>query len=715
MDDGWNDDDDIDLDLYDVNDATIPDDAVAKEVPERRRPPSTQQEVVVADGWDDFGDLDDDDEDYDDKEGEEEEVDYDKGGFQAQDHFAASAAPAVPQPSSTPTDKRGGWEEDEEDDDLNFDDNGWGDDDAAIDEAIADNDGLPTTEEPSPPSRHPISNHLLQELDGYVRSLDRMLSSINAVLEFEYNTPEKAQELVDYYSSRPQLAEYTINKELQRMNYQVVLPHGHVETDKQRIVDYNLLSEESLVSRASNQSLLADLLHVITGPDLIVRPQYLAICVANWCQFTIHLGDGQDLVQCQAKLRLSLPTMGQGDRLDIAEVGVAVVFAPSQPMVEYKVHRIDVLLQEPSQLEGSVQFLAAMEGHWDEMPEIAENERLQNAPADVFRDQFLVNSQRFLSQSTLGMKSALNQVDSVINVRGKLQAISNFIPATDIMLAAEQEAMELAEARRQEMERRQHQHHHQQTQTSHLFPRPQPPPPQTAPDSGNRPKSILGSLFGAVAQSVALPDEDDAAIFGAVSPPQPPQQQPVQQESLPHLYRKDDDTPSASTFPKLYRREEKEETSPEPAQTRTSGLPSLYRKEEPTPTRPQRRPPTLYRRDEEPNISPLNEPHLPTISQPFGRYEDPNPLTEREEAEVVADGWDDDAPLDFNDDNVPMEEPKESVVEAEKLEVLEDGWDDIDAADVAEAVVDEDADIGPTRKRFLNPRPNRPYVYGLGC
>ncbi|KAG7370779.1 hypothetical protein IV203_019349 [Nitzschia inconspicua] len=686
MDDGWDDDDDIDLDL-----TTIQEDAT-DENPLPQQIYKTDMVTAVADGWDDFGDN------IDDKDNSQEE----------NIGFPEAAPVTVPEPSppnaqlpGSPADKEG-WDEDEED--LNFDDDGWGaDDTAAIDEGIEEvaSQTLPDFPTSIQPPSLPQDNYLFQELDNYVRSLDRMASSINAILEFEYNTTEKAQELEDYYASRPQLAEYTISKELQRMNYQVVLPHGHVETDKKQIIEQNLLPEELLVSRAANQSLLADLLHVITGPDLIVRPQYLATCVAHWCQFTVHIGDGQDLVQCQAKLRLSLPTVEQGDRLDIAEVGVAVVFAPSQPMVEYKVHRIDVLLQDPSQLQGSVQFLAAMEGHWDEMPEIAENQRLQNAPADIFRDQFLVNSQRFLSQSTQGMKSALDQVDSVINVRGKLQAISNFIPATDTLLEAEREAMELAEARQREMMQRQQQ---QQQPANAFFPRPhqesQGRPMQV--EAANRPKSILGSLIGAVAQSVALHEEDEAVIYGAVAP----QQRPAHFQRNDAKIHYDMSSTSETAFPKLYKEEgrpnEVEETVP---------------------------PPTLYRKEESHRKQPLNEdkpfrpyeeePQLPVATMPF------EPLHDdyfQQEEEVVADGWDDDDPLENIIEGEGEVNTETALLTTQQSNTnndqgkgdtrSEDGWHDVDAADV---VVDTyDADIIPTRKRWLNPRPNRPYLYGLG-
>ena len=122
-----------------------------------------------------------------------------------------------------------------------------------------------------------------------------------------------------------------------------MLPDGYVETNKERIVAENLLPDNAIVSRAANQSLLADILQVITGHDLIVRPQYLASCIATSCKFVIHKGDhGADMIDCQAQLSLYLPTT-DGDRLNIAQVGVSVVFAPSRPMIEFRVVKIQVL------------------------------------------------------------------------------------------------------------------------------------------------------------------------------------------------------------------------------------------------------------------------------------------------------------------------------------------------------------------------------------
>jgi len=529
---------------------------------------------------------------------------------------AAPVAALVPSVSSPTTESQIGWEDDE---DLfgNSEDASYGEilettiTATTIKTNSRNNQNKPT---PLPPPqlqqeqeqdphvgimpfiRHPLNSNMVDNLSNYVTSLDRMLSSINAVLEFEYNTPLKAEELVEYYGSRPQLAEYTRSKELQRMNYIVVLPDGHLETNKERILAEKLLPDNSLVSRAANQSLLADLLQVITGNDLIVQPKYFAICVATWCQFTIHIGDqGADIVDCRARLSLSLPSE-ECDRLSIAEVSVSVIFSPRQPLIEFKVQKIDVLLEDYSRLVGVAKFLNSMEGH-NEDPDI------QNVSADIYRDDFLENSQRLISLSSKGLKSALMQVDSVVNIKGKLKSISSLIPGTDQLLAAEEEAKAFVESRNQQSsqsffprpppprppfipeanqrlvaEREEKtfaetkkNKQQQPGPSSHSFTRLPPPPPPRDPGStynqpqrniqetdDYRPKSILGGLvrsgWKTLAKSVEIPD-DDPEIYGELVPSRPPPRVGVYNEASEplSLYRKED---AATEVQSLHRKDE---------------------------------------------------------------------------------------------------------------------------------------------------------------
>jgi hypothetical protein len=669
-----------------------------------------------------------------------------------------------------------GWGEDDDlfgdDGDDHEDDDGNGNGFPLAAPAIAPENTTTTTAQsrsiPTPQSHHvptpndcsKESHNVVAELSNYIKSLDRMLSSINAVLEFEYNTCQKGEELVEYYEKRPQLAEYTRTKELPRMNYEVVLPDGYVETNKERIIGENLLPDDAIISRAANQSLLADLLMVITGHDLIVRPQYMTVCIATWCKFVIHRGDhGADMIDCRARLSLFLPT-SKGDRLSIAEVTVSVAFSPSQPMVVFKVVKIEVLLKDFSKLIGVADLIGAMEGN-------NKDQELIHAPPDIYRDAFLEKSQRFFALSSEGMKSAFQQMDSVINIKGKMQRISSFIPDTDQVLAAEQEATAFAEARKEELQRQQ--------QREFAFPRPPPPQaPNPHKDQSqqdtrntndtNRPKSILGGLvrsgWKTLAKSVVIPD-DDPAIYGEFVP-SPPLRAPL--DSNPNqqmsLYRKEEDTSTVGQS--LYINDETQNV-PFPNQgqnsqmhyqqqgdsnrelrssyihdknrdTETSGRNSFgvganrSISGNGTTTSDQSNTHSLKDMDHE-----ITENRIEKSSQPVAGLsrqlrEAKDQWVNKEEVDTnVEDGWDDGFDDDFGDDLDNVSDAIEESLGQPKTSSEQDQDGTKALATSSDAVLvdslarenmlpscdtkyDEEGDMCDTRKRWVNPRPSRPYL-----
>ena len=613
---------------------------------------------------------------------------------------------------------------------------GWSDDEDAFGQDLED-DGIPPY--------HPDAKveALARELESYVRSLPHMLSSINAILEFEYNTPEKSQELQDYYTSRVNLAGYTREKELERMEYLVYLPYGHIETNKAQIAE--LLPDESLISRCSNQSLLADLLQVMTGSDLLVRPQYLASCYAHWCQFKIHFGEDRGgMVHCQAKLQLSLPT-SSGPRLTVAEVSAMVVFIPNQPMVEYHLTTIDLLLDDEdfAKLTGTAEFISAIEGHLDEFP--GQDQRRDGN----FRDNFVENSQIFFTQSTKGMKSALQQMESVANIQQKLNLLSKLLPDTEHVLAAEEEAMAYAA----------HEQHRRNNQfprpppdqsfagqtanptpvehsTNNRFPRPpetgpkmHPPPSQPSGES-QRPKSILGGLMRSglsrLAKTVTIPEDQDPAIYGASSPP------------------------SASQPTRLY--------LPEPSvPLPTSGLQrNAYSKNELNFEKPPEGPPTLPQIRQPGHRDILKEPEGCSISDHVEgnestpkllyaggingkpRIVEPNsqeqpqstpapppdvgqvPIAEMARDENIEDGWgsSDEEGDQINDsESETNPETNNDIVEMppstspEQLSFSSANNPKPRRVLLADVEYNPDDDIIATRTRWVNPRPHRPYSY----
>jgi hypothetical protein len=752
--DGWGDDDD-DLN-FENDDALNPVSSNPPPPPPLPPPqPSQPEPSVHADGWSDG-------------EGEDDLLNFDDGF----DDESKTTPPAdTTLAANSPTGPEDGWG-DEEDDDLNFDDedenlnmnttkyeppnnnkvnqsvqSGWGSDD----DFFGDDDDLVQTTRNDSHMMNPKREQLLRELKDYVNSLDRMLSSINAVLEYEYNTPQKAMELADYYRTRENLAEYTRSKEISRMDYRVVLPNGDVVMDKQQIAA-NFLPNESLVARCSNQSLLADVLQVITGKDLLVRPQFMAICVAHACKFTIHLGDG--LVDCACQLRLSMPK-ADGQPLNIANIHVSIVFAPDQPMIQYRVNAIDVLLEDYGTLSSTADFL--MECQTDELVE----EDLQHAPADIYRDQFLANSQKFFAQSTIGMKSAWQEMESVVNIQQKFKFFKQFIPNTDAMLAAEQEAMELARAREQ------------QQQQHGLFPPPAQharslPPPA---DQTNRPQSILGGLvrsgWGKLANSVHIPD-DDPAIYGQEAPPfslyhrdEPPRgPQQQHQVNLSQGFRRPPPSPAppqkkeqqvnlSSGFPRspphqaMPRKQKNQPVDLSKGFPRPPSSPGPPKKKEPqqvelsksfprpppSPMQPKKEgpPPSLMEPRKEEQEVDLSKGFPRSSPSPMQQQRPPTaPPTSRsdvsESLDNMQDGWQDDSldddVLDLLDEQSPEKKIETSeTVESSQIPAQQSAMEEVSSLQATfpepvdkDFVYNPEDDIIPTLKRWVNPRPHRPYV-----
>ena len=344
------------------------------------------------------------------------------------------------------------------------------------------------------------SSLLQQEIQLYLEQLERLKPSLNAVLmqsvenDNNNNNNNKAYELMEYYSQRPALRNYTIQKELDRMEYTVMTKDGDCVTDKADIAVL-LQHDPSLVAHCANQSLLADVLQLCTGPDLLVRPQFLAAAVATQVQFRLDLAAA--VVQVHATLALSLPT-DQG-RWHVATVQVQVVFgchSPQQAFVEYHIHSIESTIPKEesyqSSLDACVRFVSSMNLHDDDL--LAPPEQQQQQPsskATDFRDLFMQQSQAVLTHSATGLQSAWADMDSVTGLSHKLQQIPRFLP-NDVVLEAALEQ--------------------QEQQPVH------------------RPTSILGGLmrtgFTKLAQSVVLPEEDpsmytsDSSMVSMKHPPQ---------------------------------------------------------------------------------------------------------------------------------------------------------------------------------------------------
>ena len=552
---------------------------------------------------------------------------------------------------------------------------------------------------PSVPPPHPSSNTtsesaILPELEHYIQTLPAHTISVQAVLDAEYNTVEKATELQSYYADRPQLLPYTVEKELPRMDY-TLMHDGEPITDKALIAQILTSPHytESLAARCANQSLLADLLQVMTGNDRVVRPQYHAVAMATSCQFQIL---SPDTTQAVASLELSLPL--PTGRWTIAVLRVAVVLDCSHnslPSVQFRLVDIGLTTTTTTttpewhdKLRACAELLDTM-AHDDAMMErMMEQQQQQQHPSQQnFRDVFLQTQSRYLAESAtdamVGMQSAWKDLDAATGLGSKLRTI---LPDVDL---AQVEAEQAAIVRQQQQS--------QQPTTSH------------------RPTSILGGFVRSLAQSVALPEEDPSLYETSA---------PVAAAAAPSLYRRDEapstTTPQQTAIPSLYRREE-------PSAQAATTAPSLYRLEEQPRSVPiaeqqqQQQPaaaPSLYRREEEQDVT-IDATSFPKL---YHQQETPNSATKHQ---------DNDSPAAFpklyntepssqepqsiglsqTDSHGDANEPGDGWGDEEDdIDLSESGVDDVDddapAASPTPFVYDPATDILPTRKRWIHPNPN---------
>ena len=324
---------------------------------------------------------------------------------------------------------------------------GWDDDDLDLD--IADNDTIhpiqvnlnvdKSNESQGRPTLSPTEDGFLRSLRDYMKSLPDVVASLRAVLEAEYNTYEHALHLQEYYESRPQLRDYTVATELPRMEYTVVTSSSSVLVEKQHVADFVLSQPNTILFRCANQSLLADVLAVLTGPDLFIRTQYLATAVASTCRFILH----QANVRCDCTINLSLPGIS-GQRVDIAQLNLSIDFQPEIPSVHYCLKDVVMLVDdyEDAWLEGSAMFLASMSSHDDYF---CESESYPTN-ADAFRDSLLLHlskTHQIVQSSQTGLSSAWKQLDSVTSVTKKLDFVKRVgggfipsLPSADLVIAA---------------------------------------------------------------------------------------------------------------------------------------------------------------------------------------------------------------------------------------------------------------------------------------
>lgn len=145
------------------------------------------------------------------------------------------------------------------------------------------------------------------------------------------------KESTDYYESNPNLKQYTLETELDRIPYTLITPDGKRKLEKPSEIREYVAKEEteeedkkhSLVYRAANQSIFADVIVALTCSDGLVRPQLHAGTFVDKCSITIDLSKEDPHVRATCFVNVSIPD-AEGHRLSMASVLVSIFYCPSK-------------------------------------------------------------------------------------------------------------------------------------------------------------------------------------------------------------------------------------------------------------------------------------------------------------------------------------------------------------------------------------------------
>lgn len=268
------------------------------------------------------------------------------------------------------------------------------------------------------------------DLKKYMELLPHTVGSLNALLDAEHNSLDsKARGLLRYYQERPNLLEYTLEKELPRMDYTWIDEMtGEFISDKARIS--LLLWEASLsmdpvkviLPRCANQSLLADLLQFLTleTENALIRTQFHMAVHTLQVNITIMPSNGTVLVK--ASLSLSLPHPLHG-LVKIATVNVSAQFSPLTPLFHYHVESVQLEQPGPEdeELREMASFLIDLPSFWIEEDEPLGSQQ-QHSKLDKWRDVFLTRTQSAWKQSSGLAQKILKKVAAARHLERGLES-----------------------------------------------------------------------------------------------------------------------------------------------------------------------------------------------------------------------------------------------------------------------------------------------------
>ena len=266
---------------------------------------------------------------------------------------------------------------------------------------------------------------LVNELKRYVDWLPQAGAVWNAWLDEQYSgNDELAQAAIQYYQQRPELVEYTLDKELPRMQYTWMSAAEGVVTDASHIALLLLKaswSDDPLMrvwARSANQSLWADLVQSLTTtstttsttcgdpheppPPSLIRPHWHMAVHTHDVEWTLCPDTCTVVAKAVWELRLPHPQL---QLVPIAEMTVSVQFSPKIPLVQYHVESMkpirhddldDLWLLQVARFIVELPSFVVEEEEEDELDHSSNRSRLGGG---LYRRRFLQSSSSSLQRT----------------------------------------------------------------------------------------------------------------------------------------------------------------------------------------------------------------------------------------------------------------------------------------------------------------------------
>jgi hypothetical protein len=368
---------------------------------------------------------------------------------------------------------------------------------------------------------------------------------------------------------RPQLLQYTLDKELSRLEYTVITSTRGIRNlnssevtvvqDKEEIRqilsslhgndNIDCCNDDSALSlsicgRCANQSILVDIIQAMSPSShsndkskVLLPSQYMCSAVASHCHFTIDLI--QSCVTVKSYFHISLPLLNQ--RWNIGQIQMNIHFycpqntasqqSPLPPRVEFHVEDYKELIDVIDTLDSNTDevysknlrqcatiirelSMADDEGTLNQQQHVLNRHNTTNSATVEgimnFRDAYVNELLTTTDVVVDGMKSAWQDFDTATGLVSKFKKLPSLLPSVDPIVYDEYDTAVHANStlsHTQQQQQQQQQQQHESPYRNYNDFVTQQSHQQHKPQN-SRPTSLLGGFVRSLAQSVTLPQED---------------------------------------------------------------------------------------------------------------------------------------------------------------------------------------------------------------